>query len=102
MIKEVDPAVTTYTRIIETQPTVTKVIVEGNATITDISKIIKMDPTITQITKVIESKPVVKEVVVEADPKFTKVTRVIESKSFRMSARHKSPQSTYTPYRRTT
>ncbi|XP_036450308.1 periostin isoform X2 [Colossoma macropomum] len=69
------------TRMIETQPTVTEVIVEGNTTVTNISKIIKTSPVITHITKVIESKPVVKEVVIENDPKVTKVTRVIESHS---------------------
>ncbi|XP_017546922.1 periostin isoform X3 [Pygocentrus nattereri] len=78
-IKVSDPTITKYTRIIETQPIITEVIVERNATATDISNIIKTSPVITQITKVIESKPVVKEVVVEEDPKFTKVTRVIES-----------------------
>ncbi|XP_017546921.1 periostin isoform X2 [Pygocentrus nattereri] len=80
-IKVSDPTITKYTRIIETQPIITEVIVERNATATDISNIIKTSPVITQITKVIESKPVVKEVVVEEDPKFTKVTRVIESHS---------------------
>ncbi|KAL7847502.1 hypothetical protein AOLI_G00222200 [Acnodon oligacanthus] len=80
-IKVSDPTITKYTRIIETQPTITEVIVEGNTTATDVSKIIKTSPVITQITKVIESKPIVKEVVIEEDPKITKVTRVIESHS---------------------
>uniref|UniRef100_A0AAR2IUK3 FAS1 domain-containing protein n=1 Tax=Pygocentrus nattereri TaxID=42514 RepID=A0AAR2IUK3_PYGNA len=86
-IKVSDPTITKYTRIIETQPIITEVIVERNATATDISNIIKTSPVITQITKVIESKPVVKEVVVEEDPKFTKVTRVIESKLLKTKLR---------------
>ncbi|XP_072515685.1 periostin [Salminus brasiliensis] len=83
---ETDPTLIKVTRVIERQPTVKHVIVEGNGTITDLSKI-------TEITKVIESKPTMKEIVIkgepkvnkikviEGDPKFTKVTRVIESTS---------------------
>ncbi|KAL6473164.1 hypothetical protein MHYP_G00193520 [Metynnis hypsauchen] len=80
-IKVSDPSITTYTRVIETQPRITEVIVEGNTSATEISKIIKTSPVVTQITKVIESKPVVKKVVIEGDPGVTKVTRVIESHS---------------------
>ncbi|XP_066506725.1 periostin isoform X2 [Hoplias malabaricus] len=73
---KMEPTVTRteYTHF-ETKPT--KIIIQGNTTITNITKVIKTAPTVTR-TKKVETKII--------DPQTTKVTRVIGSNSGASSA----------------
>uniref|UniRef100_A0AAQ5XEK5 Periostin, osteoblast specific factor a n=1 Tax=Amphiprion ocellaris TaxID=80972 RepID=A0AAQ5XEK5_AMPOC len=68
------------TRVIETEPTVTKVVVEGEPVITKVTRVIEGDPSITKVTRVIEGDPALTKVtrVIEGDPALTTVTRVVE------------------------
>ncbi|XP_076876243.1 periostin isoform X2 [Brachyhypopomus gauderio] len=87
---ETEPTFTKVTKIIETQPTVTKVVVHGEPQITELTKVIETEPTFTKMTHVIgessvmrmtkkiESSPTVKEVIIEGEPTITKVKRIIE------------------------
>ncbi|KAM3869243.1 periostin-like [Diretmus argenteus] len=86
----INPGIHKVTRIIQSEPTVTEVVVEGKPTFTKVTRVIESEPTVTEVvvegkptftkvTRVIESEPTVTEVVVEGKPTFTKVTRVIQS-----------------------
>ncbi|XP_061558031.1 periostin-like [Phycodurus eques] len=63
-------------RIIEEQPSITKV-VEGEPTFTKVIQVIETEPTVTRV--VVQGEPVITEGagVVETEPSVTKVTRVI-------------------------
>ncbi|XP_047463389.1 periostin-like isoform X2 [Mugil cephalus] len=62
---ESEPSVK-VTRII-TQPTVTKVVVEGEPEVTKLTRVIQTEPSVTKVTRVIQGQPTI-----------TKVTRVID------------------------
>jgi len=72
--------VTKVTRVIETEPIITKVVVEGEPVITQVTRVIEGEPSVTTLTKVIEGEPSITKVtrVIEGEPSITKVTRVIE------------------------
>ncbi|XP_077403219.1 periostin-like isoform X2 [Vanacampus margaritifer] len=81
---------TKVTRVIETDPTVTRVVVDGEPSVTKVTRVIETDPTVTRVvvdgepsvttvTRVIETDPTVTRVVVDGEPSVTTVTRVIET-----------------------
>ncbi|XP_061607560.1 periostin-like isoform X2 [Phyllopteryx taeniolatus] len=70
------PEQTQIIRVIEEQPSITKV-VEGEPTFTKVIQVIETEPTVTRV--VVQGEPVITEGagVVETEPSVTKVTRVI-------------------------
>uniref|UniRef100_A0A672Y6W5 Periostin, osteoblast specific factor a n=1 Tax=Sphaeramia orbicularis TaxID=375764 RepID=A0A672Y6W5_9TELE len=80
---EGEPSVTKVTRVIEGEPSVTTVtrVIEGQPTITKVTRVIETEPTVTKV--VVEGEPVITKVtrVIDGQPTITKVTRVIEGKS---------------------
>uniref|UniRef100_A0A7N5ZU83 Periostin, osteoblast specific factor a n=1 Tax=Anabas testudineus TaxID=64144 RepID=A0A7N5ZU83_ANATE len=56
------------------------VIIEGDSSITKVTRVIEGEPSITKVTRVIEGEPSITKVtrVIEGEPSVTKVTRVIE------------------------
>ncbi|XP_056140364.1 periostin-like isoform X2 [Lampris incognitus] len=78
-----EPTITRLTKIIGGDPTITRLteIIKGDPTITRLTKVVEGDPTITRLTKVVEGDPTITRLtkVVEGDPTITKVTRVIET-----------------------
>ncbi|XP_057676596.1 periostin-like isoform X2 [Corythoichthys intestinalis] len=82
-VVEGEPAITKVTRVIETEPTVTRVVVDGESTITEVTRVIETEPTVTRVVvrgeRVVEGEPSVTKVTrVVGEPGVTKVTRVIE------------------------
>ncbi|XP_062288865.1 periostin-like isoform X2 [Scomber scombrus] len=67
-------------RVIEIEPTITKVVVEGDPVITKVTRVIEGDASVTKVTRVIQADASVTKVtgVIEGDASVTKVTRVIE------------------------
>ncbi|XP_077955893.1 periostin, osteoblast specific factor b isoform X3 [Gasterosteus aculeatus] len=82
VVQEGEPTITKVTRVIEGQPSITKVtrVIEGQPSITKVTRVIEGEPSITKVTRVIEGEPSITKVtrVVEGQPSITKVTRVIE------------------------
>ncbi|KAM9846831.1 periostin-like isoform 2-T2 [Aulostomus maculatus] len=81
VVVEGEPIITKVTRVIDTEPTVTHVVVEGEPTITKVTRVIDTEPTVTQV--VVEGEPVITKVtrVIDGDAGVTKVTRVIEGEA---------------------
>uniref|UniRef100_A0A7N6A672 Periostin, osteoblast specific factor a n=1 Tax=Anabas testudineus TaxID=64144 RepID=A0A7N6A672_ANATE len=65
---EGDSSITKVTRVIEGEPSITKVtrVIEGEPSITKVTRVIEGEPSVTKVTRVIEGEPTI-----------TKVTRVI-------------------------
>ncbi|XP_037125727.1 periostin-like isoform X1 [Syngnathus acus] len=89
-VVESQPSITTVTRVIETEPTHTRVVVDGKPSVTTVTRVIETEPThtrvvvdgepsVTTVTRVIETEPTHTRVVVDGEPSVTTVTRVIES-----------------------
>uniref|UniRef100_A0A8C6SL65 Periostin, osteoblast specific factor b n=1 Tax=Neogobius melanostomus TaxID=47308 RepID=A0A8C6SL65_9GOBI len=75
----------TVTRVIERQPSLTKVtrVIQGEPTVTKVTRVIEGEPSITKVTRVIEGEPSITKVtrVIEGEPTLTKVTRVVSGTS---------------------
>lgn len=64
-----EPTFTKVTKVFQTDPVITEVVVKGEPAITKVTRVIEGDPSFTKVTRVIAGEPSV-----------TKVTRVIEGK----------------------
>ncbi|TKS82895.1 Periostin [Collichthys lucidus] len=75
-----EPTITKVTRVIETEPRVTELVIQGEPVITKVTRVIDVEPSTTKVTRVIAGDPSITKVtrVIEGDPSITKVTRVIE------------------------
>ncbi|XP_029957372.1 periostin isoform X1 [Salarias fasciatus] len=75
-----EPTITKVTRVIETEPVVTKVVVEGEPVITKVTRVVEGQPSVTKVTRVVEADSSITKVtrVVQGQPTVTKVTRVID------------------------
>ncbi|XP_036975755.1 periostin-like isoform X2 [Acanthopagrus latus] len=81
-IETSEPTITKVTRVIETEPIVTEVVIEGEPTITKVTQVVESDPTLTKVTRVIGGDASITTRVGMGDPSITKVTRVIEGGDF--------------------
>uniref|UniRef100_A0A3Q3DD19 Periostin n=1 Tax=Hippocampus comes TaxID=109280 RepID=A0A3Q3DD19_HIPCM len=69
-VAEGKPSITEVTQVIETQPTVTRVVVvQGEPVVTELTGVVEREPSVTKVTRVI------------GEPGVTKVTRVIEGET---------------------
>ncbi|XP_030294567.1 periostin isoform X2 [Sparus aurata] len=73
-----EPTITKVTRVIETEPIVTEVVIKGEPTITKVTRVVENDPSFTKVTRVIGGDASVTTRVGTGDPSITKVTRVID------------------------
>ncbi|XP_061659168.1 periostin-like isoform X5 [Syngnathoides biaculeatus] len=65
-VAEGKPSLTEVTQVIETEPTVTRVVVQGEPVLTEVTSVVERVPSVTKVTRVI------------GEPGLTKVTRVIK------------------------
>ncbi|XP_027129619.1 periostin isoform X2 [Larimichthys crocea] len=74
-----EPIITKVTRVIETEPRVTELVIQGEPVITKVTRVIDVEPSTTKVTRVIAGDPSITKVtrVIAGDPSTTKVTRVI-------------------------
>ncbi|KAL6115860.1 uncharacterized protein ACO6RY_00612 [Pungitius sinensis] len=90
VVIEGEPTITKVTRVIDGQPSITKVtrVIEGQPSITKVTRVIEGQPSITKVTRVIEGQPSITKVtrVIEGQPSITKVTRVVEGPQFSVSS----------------
>ncbi|XP_075887799.1 periostin isoform X2 [Nelusetta ayraudi] len=83
IIESGEPTITKVTRVIEKEPSVTQVVIEGEPVVTKVTRVIDTQPSITTVRRVIEAEPSLSKVtrVITGDPSVTKVTRFIEGES---------------------
>uniref|UniRef100_A0AAQ4QBJ2 Periostin n=1 Tax=Gasterosteus aculeatus aculeatus TaxID=481459 RepID=A0AAQ4QBJ2_GASAC len=74
------PTFTKVTKVFQTDPVITEVVVKGEPAITKVTRVIEGDPSFAKVTRVIAGEPSV-----------TKVTRVIEGKFLNITTIHGNP-----------
>ncbi|XP_068570827.1 periostin, osteoblast specific factor b isoform X2 [Cebidichthys violaceus] len=76
--------------IIEGEPTITKVtrVIQGEPSITKVTRVIQAEPSITKVTRVIPVEPSITKVtrVIQGEPSVTRVTGVIDASQFSVSS----------------
>ncbi|XP_073336182.1 periostin-like isoform X2 [Pagrus major] len=72
-----EPTITKVTRVIDTEPIVTEVVIKGEPSVTKVTRVVETDPSLTKVTRVIGGDASITTRVSTGDPSLTKVTRVI-------------------------